>query len=223
MTRFTGSDTSSTAIASTYFYLMRNPECYAKAVAEVRSIFETHEDVHIGPTLSSCVYLRACIDESMRMSPPAAVAPWREVLGEGVTIDGHFIPAGYDVGTAIYAIHHNANYYPEPHAYKPERWLAESAPGVKAPSAVLAASAFNPFSIGPRGCVGKGLAMTELMLTFATMLSRFDVQISEGPQGLVGGGKKEDEFGRHRDGEYQLYDHVTAVKNGPIVQFRPRA
>ncbi|KAH8667330.1 cytochrome P450, partial [Tricladium varicosporioides] len=218
-----GSDTSSTAIASTFFYLMRNPECHAKAVAEVRSVFETHEDVHIGPALSSCVYLRACIDESMRMSPPAAVAPWREVLGDGVTIDGHFIPAGYDVGTAIYAIHHNANYYPEPHVYKPERWLAESAPGVKAPSAVLAASAFNPFSIGPRGCVGKGLAMTELMLTFATMLSRFDVQIGPGPEGLVGGGKTGDEFGRHREGEYQLYDHVTAVKNGPVVQFRPRA
>ncbi|RDL30473.1 Cytochrome P450 [Venustampulla echinocandica] len=219
-----GSDTTSTAIASSFFYLMHNPECYQKAAAEVRSVFASHEDVHLGPALNSCVYLRACIDESMRMSPPAAVAPWREVLEGGVTIDGHFIPRGCDVGTSIYAIHHNAAYYPEPFTFSPERWCVEPPAGsLKAPSVVLAQSAFNPFSIGPRGCVGKGLANTELMLTMATMLSRFDIKLADGPEGIIGCGNSDAEYGRHRVNEYQLDDHITAAKNGPIVQFRSRA
>jgi cytochrome P450 len=217
-----GSDTSSTAISSTFFYLLHNPECYQKVVDEVRFVFTSHEDVRLGPLLNSCTYLRACIDESMRMSPPAAVAPWREVLEDGVTIDGHFIPRGCDVGTAIYAIHHSAAYYPDPFTYAPERWCAESAPGIKAPSVVLAQSAFNPFSVGPRGCVGKGLAMVELMLTMATVLCRFDMKLADGPGGLVGAGRAGDEYGRHRENEYQLEDHITAAKNGPLVQFRPR-
>ncbi|KAG9235155.1 cytochrome protein [Amylocarpus encephaloides] len=217
-----GSDTTSTAIASTFFYLMHHPECYHKALNEVRSAFASHEDVGLGSALNSCIYLRACIDESMRMSPPAAVAPWREIVGAKVTIDGQSIPRGCEVGTGIYAIHHNAAYYPNPFGYRPERWCAESAPGVKADSVVLAQSAFNPFSIGPRGCVGKGLAMTELMLTMAMMLSRFDLELVKGPERMAGCGNENEEFGRHREKEYQLFDHITAAKNGPVIQFRPR-
>jgi cytochrome P450 len=123
-------------------------------------------------------------------------------------IDGHFIPSGYDVGTCIYSIHHNADYYPDPFMYRPERWL-------EAGSTELARSAFNPFSVGPRGCIGKGLANTELMLTMAFMLSKFDFRRADG---ALGGGSPGAEYGRHRETEYQLYDHVTAAKDGPWIQ-----
>ncbi|KAI9745830.1 MAG: hypothetical protein M1818_000511 [Claussenomyces sp. TS43310] len=214
-----GSDTSSTALASTFFYLCHNPEAYAKAAAEVRSTFAGHEDVHVGPALNSCHYLRACIDESMRMSPPTGSSLWREVCAGGVTIDGYHIPGGYDVGTGIYAIHHNPEYYPEPFLYRPERWLDDPSASGKSEAVSTAQSAFTPFSIGPRGCIGKGLAMTELMLAMAYALSRFEFK---GVDKDIGAGSPGADDGRRRENEYQLFDHVTAAKKGPLVQFRER-
>lgn len=157
--------------------------------------------------------LRACIDESLRMSPPASSSLWREVLDDGVIIDGQVVPRGYDVGTCIYAIQHNPDYYPEPFEYRPDRWLDPVPEKVQ-----LARSAFSPFSIGPRSCLGKGLAWTELMLTMAYMLSKYEFRSAPGEDEKVGGGHVDMGAGRQREGEYQLRDHVTAAKDGPIVQ-----
>lgn len=219
MTCSAGSDTSSTAIASTLFYLTGNKNAYTRVTVEVCAAFPVGSEIALGPRLSSCKFLRACIDESLRMSPPASSSLWRRVVND-VKIDGISIPKGYDVGTCIYAIHHNAEYYPDAFSYRPERWLdgGDSIQG-KSTGTSLAYSAFTPFSIGPRGCIGKTLAMTELMLVMATILSRFEFT-AEGAK--VGGGLPDAEYGRHREGEYQLYDHVTAAKNGPMIRFAAR-
>jgi len=219
-----GSDTSSTALASTFFYLMKYTDSYSKAVEEVCSVFPDTKSIALGPELNSCTYLRACIDESLRMSPPAASALWREVANGGILVDGLRIPAGCDVGTGIYSIHHNATYYPEPFVYRPGRWLGSEEAGKSGEAAqqlILARSAFNPFSIGPRGCIGKGLAMAELTLTMATVLRMFEFRNAPGEES-VGGGKAGEELGRHREKEFQLFDHVTAAKDGPVLQFRKR-
>lgn len=67
-------------------------------------------------------------------------------------------------------------------------------------------TAYMPFSIGSRGCVGKSLAMAELMLTMAVLLWRFEISGTEGDG----------------DEEFLLLDHVTAAKSGPVVRFRKR-
>lgn len=164
------------------------------------------------------------------MSPPAGSALWREVGPGGATFDGHFIPAGCDVGTGIYAIHHNENYYPEAFNFRPERWILAGAEGdietvgtADRDSLAKAQGAFNPFSIGPRGCIGKGLALAELTLGIATMLWRYDFVLSEGKGVALGAGRKGLGPGRERETEYQLYDHITASKEGPMVCFRERA
>ncbi|KAL1873908.1 hypothetical protein Daus18300_003780 [Diaporthe australafricana] len=78
-----GSETTSTAISSTLFYMLRNPEVYDKVVREVRGHFSSSEsNVRLGTALNSCTYLRACLDESLRLSPPAASAQWRGVLAD---------------------------------------------------------------------------------------------------------------------------------------------
>ncbi|KAF5649395.1 cytochrome P450 monooxygenase [Fusarium sp. NRRL 52700] len=206
-----GTDTSSTALAATLFYLTQYPHMYRRAVTEVRSAFATSQDVKMGRVLNDCVFTRACIEESMRLSPPAASALWRRVLSGGQIVDGHVIPAGCNIGVCIYAIHHNELYYPDPFVFNPDRWLQ---------NAKLAQSAYNPFSVGPRSCIGKGFAMAELMLSVATILSTFDIRRAPGNDGSIGQGHLEDEVGRRMVDEYQLYDHVTAFKQGPVLQFR---
>lgn len=216
-----GSDTTSTALAATFFYLVHNPFAYQKVAKEVREAFSSSDAIVHGPTLNSCVFLRATIDEAMRLSPPVAGALPRQVLPGGLTVDNHFIPEGIDVCVPHYAIHHNPDYYPKPFDYIPERWVRDSASAAMASHLDDAHSAFCPFSVGPRGCIGKGLAYVELSVALARVLWQFDCRLAPGT--TVGEGKPDLEEGRRRTMEYQLKDTFTSVKDGPLVQFRARA
>ncbi|KAH8673451.1 cytochrome P450 CYP548A5 [Xylariales sp. PMI_506] len=223
-----GSDTTSTAMAATLFYLVRSPESLQKAIEEVRAKFNDVEEIEQGQLLNSCSYLRVCIDEAMRMSPSVGGIVPREVLPGGITIDGEFIPEGVVVGVPHYTIHHNAEYYPDPFTYNPERWIAGShksshgyGQSVVSESDVHTAhSAFCPFSVGPRGCIGKGIAYIELMTTVARVLYMYDLRKHAGFDPAEGNASLE--WGRQREGEYQLIDQFTSLKDGPLVEFRKR-
>lgn len=67
---YLGGLTTATAISATFFYLSCNPKAYAALASEIRSTFASDGDISMGPKLNSCKYLRSCIDEAMRMSPP---------------------------------------------------------------------------------------------------------------------------------------------------------
>lgn len=213
-------------MAATIFYLTRNPEALAKAVAEVRSKFTDVEEIRQGAALNSCTYLRACIDEAMRLSPSVGGLLPREVQAGGMTIGGEHIPAGTVVGTPHYTIHHNAEYYPQPFRYEPERWLVGAACAATGRVTAeddlhRAQSAFCPFSVGPRGCIGKGLAYVEMSVTIARTLFLYDMRKAVGIAD-PGEGHPSNEYGRHRVGEFQLSDTFTSVKDGAMVEFRRR-
>lgn len=213
-----GSDTTSTALAATFFYLLHNPSTLERVIEEVRGLFGDVEEIVHGSTLTSCHYLRACIDEAMRLSPPVGGGLPRKVLPGGITIDGHVVPEGIDVCVPHYTIHHNASYFADPFTYKPSRWLSEFA---SKEELELAHSAFCPFSVGPRGCIGKGLAYVELMESLARVIWLFDMRLAPG-QETIGAGAVGNELGRQRSSEYQLKDTFTSMKDGPVVQFRAR-
>ncbi|KAI9871341.1 MAG: hypothetical protein M1830_003014 [Pleopsidium flavum] len=215
-----GSDTTSTALAATFFYLTHNPPTLTKLTASLRSTFPSLESIRSGPLLTSTPYLRACLDEAMRLSPPVGGLLPREVLPGGITIDGHHFPAGTDIGTPHYALHHKEDYFPDAFAYKPERWLVGA--DVTAESVELAHSAFCPFSVGPRGCIGKGIAYLELSIAVARVVWLYDVRLASGGAG-VGEGRPDGECGRRRREEYQLFDAFVAMKDGPLVEFKARS
>lgn len=198
-----GADTTSTVIAATMFYLAKFPQCLKRAQIEVRTAFEDESEIRLGQKLNSCTFLLACINEAMRLSPSVGAALWREVPSEeGLAVDGHFIPRGYDVGVGIWSLHHSPEHYPNPFDFCPDRWLVESA--AERPK-ILAA--FSPFSRGPRSCVGKGIAMVELLLTFSHLLWSLDFQFPDGQKPR---------------GNFELKEHVTGSKDGPVLQFRAR-
>ncbi|RFU28583.1 hypothetical protein B7463_g7751, partial [Scytalidium lignicola] len=207
-------DTTSTALAATFFYLSRNAEAYTKVVEEVRSTFASPRDIRLGPTLNSCVYLRACLEESMRLSPPAGAAMWREVLEGGIVVDGQYIPAGYELGVGIYSLHHHPDPFPSPFSFRPERWLVSEKNSKEAVE--KAKSAFSTFSIGPRSCIGRGLAIVEMMLFMARLIHEYEFRAANAPLGKVGEGVGD------RKSEYQTLYSFTSVKDGPYIQFRKR-
>ncbi len=203
-----GSDTTSAALSALFFYLSRNSRCYRKLSDEIRSSFATGNEIRSGPSLSSCHYLRACIDEALRMFPPIPGTLWREqVQGSEevgpLVIDGHIIPPGTQVGVNIYALHHNEKYFPEPFTFNPERWIPSSPDACKATR-----SAFVPFSIGSRSCVGRNMAYIEASLIMAKTLWYFDFEPSLG--------KSEE------NSDFRMRDMFAAVHDGPFLTFHPR-
>jgi cytochrome P450 len=226
-----GSETTSTAMSATLHYLSEHPATLERAVAEVRNVFPTVEDVSAGKELSGCVYLRACVDEAMRLSPPTPGLLPRQILPGGATIAAHSLPAGIEVGCSSYSIHRLPSVYPAPMEYRPERWLPElSAPqgSLQHPDLVAAArTAFSAFSHGPRSCVGKGLAYMEIMVILARLLVGWDIRRAHGSEEMLEKGRWD--LGRRIVGgvefcpiEYPTTDRFISGKYGPVLQLRPR-
>ncbi|PVH95309.1 cytochrome P450 [Periconia macrospinosa] len=221
-----GGQTTSSAIAALLFYLSRYPECYKRLVNEIRSTFSNGSEIVSGTTLSGCKYLRACIDETLRMSPPVPGTMWREypeVLTEGeVVIDGHVIPRGTLVGVNTYALHHNESYFSKPFEFIPERWLANDEKETNQAEAERKHShdAFVPFSIGTRSCAGKGLANMQIPLVIAKTLWYLDFE--RPAQDAVQ--SEETIVGRSRGcvgkNEYEIYDQLIATHHGPNLRFK---
>jgi cytochrome P450 len=220
-----GADTISGLICASLFYLSRNPDCYAKLASDIRSCFDSGHDVQIGHKLSGCKYLRATLDETLRMSPPAAGTLWREISPEDenkntpVVIDRHVINLGVQVGVNTYSIHHNEKYFPDSFAFKPERWLDVK---LSAGDRRIMQKALIPFSIGARGCAGKAMAYAQCSLVTATLLWYFDFDVASGDTGKLGGGNLGLGDGRSTENEYQLYDVASATHDGPMLVFRQR-
>jgi cytochrome P450 len=116
----TGFETTSTALCACFFYLSHNQTAYKKASQEIRALLPPNSFPDRAP-LKKCVYLRACIDESMRMSPSVQASLFREVSALGDTVDSHNLHPGCEIGTGIYAIHHSSTYFEDPPTFKPER------------------------------------------------------------------------------------------------------
>ncbi|KAF2872247.1 cytochrome P450 [Massariosphaeria phaeospora] len=220
-----GSDTSSTAMAAAFFYLSRNPECKKKLHTLIRETFSNAEEIRTGPKLASCGYLRACIDEAMRMSPPITGALLREVVSEGgMVIDGEHVSAGVNVGTSLYSIHHNNSVFDNPWKYDPNRWMGlESESEAFVNRQRMQRLAFNPFSLGSRTCVAQTMAYAEITITLAKILWYFDFRIPGGPLGQIGAGGEGDRTGRHRTQEFQLREHLTSHHEGPYLEFSLRS
>ncbi len=142
-----GHETTATALAWTFDLLLRHPAALARLTAEV--------DAGVEDT-----YLRAVISESLRLRPVVPLAG-RRLVSELKT-DTLTLPPGADVTPAIWLTHTRADLYPEPYAFRPERFLDE-------PPATYG---WIPFGGGIRRCLGAAFAEFEMRIVLETVLSR---------------------------------------------------
>jgi cytochrome P450 len=96
-------------------------------------------------------YLNACIRETLRLYPPIASGLPRFVPEGGAAISGEFLPGGTTVYVSHYPAYHSSLNFFEPDQFRPERWLVDADPKFSKDDETV----FQPFSYGPRNCVGK--------------------------------------------------------------------
>lgn len=127
--------------------------------------------------------MNACIEEGLRIFPPVPIGLLRTVPKGGSLIDGNVVPGGTSVCVASWAAAHSKHNFQDPDAFVPERFLDTGADEEKEAKARYAADvrkAAQPFSLGPRGCIGRNLTYVELRLILGALLWNFDLEFADG-------------------------------------------
>jgi cytochrome P450 len=86
-----GSETTASSLAALTNNLLRHPQIYAKLKEEIRSSFSSEDEIRL-QRVNDLPYLNACIEEGLRIFPPAPIGFLREIQPEGDVIDGQHIP-----------------------------------------------------------------------------------------------------------------------------------
>ena len=141
-----GHETTATGLAWTFDLLLRHPHVLDRLE---RAVDEGDD-----------AYVRAVVTESLRLRPVVPIAGRR--LASELRVDGHVLPPGTDVTPAIWLTHTRAETYPEPYAFRPERFL-DGGPSTYG---------WIPFGGGVRRCIGAAFAEMEMRTALAEIVQR---------------------------------------------------
>ncbi|KAI4925621.1 alanine transaminase [Alternaria conjuncta] len=168
-----GSNTTTYTMSAFVFFVCGHSDAYKKVIAEVRGRFASEEEITM-VAAGELVYLKACIEESMRISPPTPSALPRWVPEGGEDIDGKWVPGGTAVGMHNLAACHAPWNWHRPLDFIPERWLqTKDGEFVRDDR-----GASRPFSYGRHDCIGQTMAMNEMRLALAKLFWNFDISLS---------------------------------------------
>ena len=166
-----GHETASNVLSWTLYLLSQHPPIVKKLRAEVAEILKGKP-----PQLSdvkALSYTQMVLKESMRLFPPAWIIE-RNTIDEEA-IDGYVIPKNSLLLIIPYLTHRRDDLWDNPEDFNPERFSPEQ-------EAKRPRSAYYPFVIGPRQCIGKHFAMMELPIILAMILQRYEFNLAPGYQ-----------------------------------------
>lgn len=194
---FEGHDTTAMGMSWALYLIGLYTEHQDLIYQELESIFGADPDRPVtSDDLKQMKYLECCLKESQRLYP--SVPFITRNCEQDVTIAGRVVPKGADIQVAIYNLHRDAEVFPNPEEFIPERFLPENAKG-RHPFA------FVPFSAGPRNCIGQRFAMMEEKVVIANVLRNYKLVSLH-----------------HRDQIRVMAELVLRPQNGLRVKFIPR-
>ncbi|KKK13544.1 hypothetical protein ARAM_001717 [Aspergillus rambellii] len=158
-----GFHTTSHAICAAICLVLNHPETHSNLVTELRTAFKSIDDVSL-EVLQKLPWLNSVITETLRIYPPVPLGGPR--TSPGAYVDGTYIPAGVEICTSLYALHHNSEYFHDPYKFHPERWID--------PNSTDRKEAVQPFLIGSRSCIAKYFAQQMMLLSLASFFVQFD-------------------------------------------------
>jgi len=165
-----GSETTATMLSATTYMLLKNPDVMQKLKDEVRGRWKTYSDMTL-EEVNKAPYLLAVLSEGLRYFPPVPTGFERTVGSGGEVVSGYYLPEKTSVAVSQYPTNHAESNFRDADAFVPERWLNDPK------YANDKKSAFQPFSFGPRNCLGKNLAYAEMRLILAKIIWSFDLEL----------------------------------------------
>ncbi|KAK4941421.1 hypothetical protein LTR10_018690 [Elasticomyces elasticus] len=167
-----GSETTANLLSGLIARLLWNKDKYEKLVAEIRTRFKTENEINYDEA-SKLEYLNACLEEGLRIHPPVPTGLLRTVPKGGDMIDGHWVAGGTSVAVSSWAAAHNPVNFADCDKFIPERWIDPAYDSDLKKAA-------QPFSLGPRGCIGRNLSYMEMRLILTRILWNFDIISTDG-------------------------------------------
>ncbi|KAJ7128472.1 cytochrome P450 [Mycena epipterygia] len=170
-----GAETTSSSLSTFFLAMISNPEAQKKAQLEIDSV--TKGRLPNFDDLASLPYVDALVKEILRWKSVAPIAAPRLLTVED-EYRGYRLPAGSVIIVNTWAILHDETTYPDPHSFKPERFLLENGqpnPAVRSPDAA--------FGFSRRQCAGRHLATSSLWIAVVSLLATFDIKKAIGEDG----------------------------------------
>jgi len=169
-----GAETTSTCLSATIYHLCKTRRAMQRLRDEVRRTFVTSEQITL-KAVADMPYLKATIDESLRIFPVASYITPRVTPDGGQLIDGDVVAGRTYVSMGQWYMGRSARFFDNPKEFRPERWLESDT--TTRPAGLRVDEVLRPFSLGPRNCIGKLLALAEARLVTAKLLWHFDMEL----------------------------------------------
>lgn len=164
---FAGHETSGIALAWAVNWIERTPSVSDRLAAELSAL----GDDPAPAALAAAPYLEAVCLETLRLYP--VVGEVIRLLRAPLTLATWTIPSGVPVSSCIALVHARADLYPEPDAFRPERFLERK----------FAPHEYLPFGGGARRCIGAAFGLYEMKVVLGTLLARHRFTLArEGPE-----------------------------------------
>ncbi len=157
-----GHETSANALTWTFFLLSQHPQVMADLLDELDAVIQGQPPSL--EQLQNLTLLELVIKESMRLLPPVTCNG--RVTAKPTKLSGYYLPEGTEIFLSIYQTHHMPELYPDPESFKPSRWETITPNNYE----------YNPFSAGPRICIGASFAMMEIKIILSMLLQRYRFQ-----------------------------------------------
>ncbi|XP_044073940.1 sterol 26-hydroxylase, mitochondrial [Siniperca chuatsi] len=162
-----GVDTTSNTLTWTLHLLSMHPQIQDRLYNEVSTLVPA-DRIPSTAEVTRMPYLRAVIKEALRMYPVVPINA-RFITEKNVAIGGYHFSKNTAFTICHYAISHDEDTFPEPFAFKPERWLRD---GRERPHPFGSI----PFGFGVRGCVGRRIAELEMYMVLFRLIRLFEVK-----------------------------------------------
>lgn len=157
---FAGHETTALSLTWAIYHIFRDPKIKAKLREELDALpNETPAEV------AEASYLKATIQETLRVNP--IVTETLRKLKEPLELGEYQLPAGMGLALATVLAHYNAQTFPEPDLFRPERFIEQS----------FSPFQYMPFGGGHRRCIGAAFASYEMAMVLGVFVRRFDFQL----------------------------------------------
>ncbi len=159
---FAGHETTALSMTWAIYHLHRNRATLVKLQDELDSLPDLQPS-----TLAAAPYLKAVVQETLRIHP--IVTETLRKLKTPMELGDYTIPAGMAVASATVLAHRNAQTYPEPDSFRPDRFLGRS----------YSPFQYMPFGGGHRRCIGAAFAGYEMAIVLGTLLKKYEFELLE--------------------------------------------